>query len=1227
MALSFDHASLAEVALEKGFLDRHQVRECLKLEAQAAEAGKAENFVDILLDKGWLTPEQLTACKRALAGQDKVGGFELLEMVGQGSMGAVFRGRQTALDRIVAIKVLPKKFSQDKTYVKKFLAEARTVAKLNHQNIIQGIDVGVDGEYMFFAMEYVDGPTVRQVIRDRGKISEDKALSITLHVAHALNHAEKNSLVHRDVKPDNIMMTSDGIAKLCDLGLARQTEALEGGSAAGTPFYISPEQAQGSADLDIRTDIYSLGATLFHMLTGRPPYLGETPQAVMEAHIRSAVPDPKKLEPGISPKVADLVKRMMAKSPDKRPATAADLIKEIQALRAPAEEPEAQKPQRSSRTSLRTPVRGRSGGAGGIVVAVAAVAGLLAVVYMMSSPDSGNPADKHKSGDDFAISARDQQAADMLREALKLIDGHADDHAANVKILERVIAETAGTPSQRSARNRLGREKRGLVKAERVLFETTDASARQLAREGKFKDAMAALMALPEKIRTGRREETIQETFAHIESRAARAVEEAKAIAKLEEMKVQATTKSAGLIAAKIAVFKQYTEVARKAKEAADRELADERARARLKAAIKLIRTVHEMTSSGRIDEAERFIESAPAMAEFKDITDAIAAEKRDMTALKNFNLQVVKALAAQRGTIKLNWKGRSLAGTVKGIQGDRALVRTRMGAEFAVAPWELAIKDVLALAGRSPAGDRTGRAAAFCAMGLMDEAKGTLAGQTGAEADRLKGKIAVLTMGKEAGAKALLDEAARQLADGKPKDALQSLARLADEFADTELVASEKPRIDKLAADAQAGLKPAARSVDIETGAGEAGKMAASGQWRAITAATVRPEGRGVMRLTWSLADPVQGADWRKVSGGWSLGAGALNSTTDDDAVIISRIPFQRIDSIAFECVSNGRKPAGLGWTAYNAAESYPGGAFWGWMRQQGIDFHGGTSLESAGKVITSKMKPAQHGRLHKMSVQFGNGSARWKLGGSILLESDVDAFPGGRFFGLGSAGGPVRFTGISVLGVPDYKAIALMIEGALERGRIAAKASRGPWRQLFDKNSLTGWQTRTGLWNANRGTIEKAGPPPRGRGGRRNWTGGPSLVSSDVKASDFIFEASAYVASGGTSTDHEVGLAFGDLGGAHWRALADIGKNRWRIEPNGGAGAADFLPLNQKLEAGEERVFRVTAIGDHVRVDVDGRTRIVARVPGRSGNEVGLYCRSSNAVRFKNVRLIVIK
>ncbi len=199
MALSFDHTSLAEVALEKGFLDQHQVRECLMLEAKASEEGRSENFVDILLSKGWLTPEQLTACKRALAGRDKVGGFELLEMVGQGSMGAVFRARQTALDRIVAVKVLPKKFSQDKTYVKTFLAEARTVAKLNHQNIIQGIDVGVDGEHMFFAMEFVDGPTVRQLIRDRGKISENKALSITLHVAHALDHAEKNSLVHRDV--------------------------------------------------------------------------------------------------------------------------------------------------------------------------------------------------------------------------------------------------------------------------------------------------------------------------------------------------------------------------------------------------------------------------------------------------------------------------------------------------------------------------------------------------------------------------------------------------------------------------------------------------------------------------------------------------------------------------------------------------------------------------------------------------------------------------------------------------------------------------------------------------------------------------------------------------------------------------------------------------------------------------------------------------------------------
>ena len=199
MAFSFDQASLAGVALEKCFLTTDQVRECLRLEEEGREKGRAENFVDILLRRSYLTEQQLTACKRALAGRDKIGGFELLEMVGQGSMGAVFRARQTALDRIVALKVLPRKFSQDEKYVERFLAEARTVARLNHQNIIQGIDVGIDGEHMFFAMEFVDGPTIRQVIRDKGKLPESEALEIVLQDRQIQVTVDERVTVPREV--------------------------------------------------------------------------------------------------------------------------------------------------------------------------------------------------------------------------------------------------------------------------------------------------------------------------------------------------------------------------------------------------------------------------------------------------------------------------------------------------------------------------------------------------------------------------------------------------------------------------------------------------------------------------------------------------------------------------------------------------------------------------------------------------------------------------------------------------------------------------------------------------------------------------------------------------------------------------------------------------------------------------------------------------------------------
>jgi tRNA A-37 threonylcarbamoyl transferase component Bud32 len=288
-----------------------------------------------------------------------LGGFELIEKVGQGGMGAVFRARQVSLDREVALKVLPPKIAQrDPVFVERFIREARTSAKLNHPNIVQGIEVGKDeatGLY-YFAMEYIDGPSAKALIKQQRVVDEKRTLEISLGVAQALIFAHRAGIVHRDIKPDNILLTSRGEPKLADLGLARQaldpdhdsshdkndakddpfgiggrdSELTQAGSAVGTPSYMAPEQVRGEMDkIDARTDLYELGATMFHMLTGKPPYVGENSKAVMVMHLTTAVPEARAVNPVVSEATSKLVYKLMQKEQSKRVQSPEEVAREI----------------------------------------------------------------------------------------------------------------------------------------------------------------------------------------------------------------------------------------------------------------------------------------------------------------------------------------------------------------------------------------------------------------------------------------------------------------------------------------------------------------------------------------------------------------------------------------------------------------------------------------------------------------------------------------------------------------------------------------------------------------------------------------------------------------------------------------------------------------------------------------------------------------------------------
>ncbi|RME04610.1 MAG: serine/threonine protein kinase [Planctomycetota bacterium] len=267
------------------------------------------------------------------ASKSPIEGYEILEKLGQGAMGVIYKARHLKLQRIVALKVLLPEFANDEEFIKRFFREARAAITLHHPNIIQGYHVDKSNGFYYFAMEFIEGGTVKERLEKLGVLTEEEATNIVIQICQALEHAQEHGIVHRDIKPDNIMIAKDGTAKLCDLGIAKEINQegslTQTGIALGTPYYISPEQAMGEKKIDIRSDIYSLGATFYHMITGKVPYDGDTSAVIMTKHISEEPPDPRHVNPTISDNVAEVILKMMAKEREYRYQTPTEVIEDL----------------------------------------------------------------------------------------------------------------------------------------------------------------------------------------------------------------------------------------------------------------------------------------------------------------------------------------------------------------------------------------------------------------------------------------------------------------------------------------------------------------------------------------------------------------------------------------------------------------------------------------------------------------------------------------------------------------------------------------------------------------------------------------------------------------------------------------------------------------------------------------------------------------------------------
>jgi len=516
-----EDVDLARAAIDRGFLTIKESIKCLQIQQEHEKNGRIVPLADIFVEAKFLTQGQLVVLKESHAKTEalrRIGHYEIMSKVGAGGMGTVYKAKDRKADRIVALKVLSPAHASNKEYIERFLREAHACGRLSHPNIVQGYDAGeAKGQY-YFAMEFVDGITVADMLKEGKPVAEQQALDIAIQIGKALEHAEEHNLIHRDIKPDNIMITKDGTAKLADLGLARLTtgDVAQERRAFGTAYYASPEQCQGVEALDTKTDMYSFGATLFHMLVGHVPFDGETPEEIMAKHLDEKRPYLKDLNVQLSHGISKVVRKLMARDKRERYASMPEVLKDLTLVRMGRSPKLGEKSRydgaegryRSPTGSWRTkkPENRQKIIVVSACVAVGAVmlvAGALAYKWIDSAigtdGDAGNPSVTQplpkgpgpKTEDEFYLEALLAQGDDMAPE----------------EFYEKLLGVARKYPSTESATKAEAVARQALRKVEaaaRPVFDKQKAEALRLRDEARYGDALAALDGFPEKYKRTR---------------------------------------------------------------------------------------------------------------------------------------------------------------------------------------------------------------------------------------------------------------------------------------------------------------------------------------------------------------------------------------------------------------------------------------------------------------------------------------------------------------------------------------------------------------------------------------------------------------------------------------------------------------------------------------------------------------------------------------------------
>lgn len=706
-----------------GFASSAQVEECRRAFQAARLQGVETTLPDILVKRDCITPEQAKAILRRMGREaPALPGYEGLERIGRGGMGVVYRARPKGREGFVAIKVLYPEITEDPEYLRRFFREAQAARGLKHPNIVQGLAVGYAEPHYYCVMEYVAGPNLDEVIRARGPLPIPDAVRVLRHLARALKHIHAHGLIHRDIKPKNILLAPGGFAMLADLGLLKRVEdgsITQPEAVMGSALYISPEQAQGAAYLDIRSDLYSLGATAFEMLVGRPPFEGKTPAVVLERKLREPAPDPAALRPDVPPALARIVRRLLVRDRRQRTADPTELLESLRRL-------EGDRAAAAAEASARPAARlAPWGGLGGIAAGLA-LAGLAALLSgargsarasaiepapFRVEPRAGIPAPAFRTADTAAEATAAVQFAASLESSL--------GRERALPFYARIARDFPGTPAGERAAAILDAHRAAAAEAarERSRSETTRAVA--LLKAGRLVEAAAAAARIRPHPDDGETLRAVRR-MAAAESRALLAVAEGLAFSG-KRAEAESALRTAIARALEPERSKARSLLAGMASWGPEKQRGlPDPLHARTRDFFRLLRGGHFAVAEGMLQGWERDLSLAP-YAEYAGFLRDRMAEVRALQA------EALEVLRAGAGKLFVRVNGR--LGKVLRVQDEAAIVQFSRVEQRPVRPKDLDAQDLLEVLELDPLDPKTPllEAVLFTMDGFLDEAESRL--------------------------------------------------------------------------------------------------------------------------------------------------------------------------------------------------------------------------------------------------------------------------------------------------------------------------------------------------------------------------------------------------------------------------------------------------------------------------------------------------------------------